>query len=55
MNERYDINGNAYRVKTTLDDGAVLGHPLYLQDCRRATKRRSLQRLYRSHDSLETQ
>jgi hypothetical protein len=29
MNERYDIRGNAYRVKTTLDDGTVLGFPLY--------------------------
>lgn len=29
MNERYDIRGNAYRVKTTLEDGTVLGCPLY--------------------------
>lgn len=29
MNERYDTRGNAYRVKTVLDDGTVLGCTLY--------------------------
>ena len=29
MNERFDINGNAFRVKIVLDDGTVIGRWLY--------------------------